>query len=324
MPRLPAAVRPRRAAGAAARRVRRGRWRRWTRRSSARSRPSAWLSTGIDAGPRCLDWPADPTAGSPLRGLRLPDVPVLVQSGDLDTNTPVEQGRPAAAQFRHSIFAVVANAGHTPDLHRCGVAMALDFIRHLTTNPNRCRHAGRPPRVVGRPALRAAQLPLPRVHAPRGCAERSRSHWPRSPTSGHSSPTATSRHARRAARRNLHRRPRPRAVRGRARRDRRHRKRHRDSRPPRDTHATQAARPRCAARTARAPRRGEDDARHRHRRRSTRGSAVRVHSLFERTASSCDPHAERGATRSPRRRSGRARYPGRVRQRGQPEGETFN
>ena len=126
---------------------------------------SAWLNTDIDAGPKCLDWPVDPTAGSPLRGLRLPDVPVLVQSGDLDTNTPIEQGRPAAAQFRHSIFAVVANAGHTPDLHPCGVAMALDFIRHLKTNRDRCRHAGRPPQVVGRPALRAAQLPLARVHA---------------------------------------------------------------------------------------------------------------------------------------------------------------
>src|SRR4051794_6869111 len=126
---------------------------------------SAWLNTDIDAGPKCLDWPADSTAGSPLRGLRLPDVPVLVQSGDLDTNTPIEQGRPAAAQFRHSIFAVVANAGHTPDLHPCGVAMARDFISHLKTNRDRCRHAGRPPHVVGRPAMRAAQLRLPRVHA---------------------------------------------------------------------------------------------------------------------------------------------------------------
>jgi pimeloyl-ACP methyl ester carboxylesterase len=126
---------------------------------------AAWLSTDIDAGPKCLDSPVDPTAGSPLQGLPLPDVPVLVQSGDLDTNTPIEQGRAAAAQFRHPIFAVVANAGHTPDLHRCGVAMALDFIKHLKTNPNRCLHAGRPPKVVGRPALRAAQVPLPRVNA---------------------------------------------------------------------------------------------------------------------------------------------------------------
>ena len=153
---------------------------------------SAWLSTDIDAGPKCLDWPVDPTAGSPLRGFRLPNVPVLVQSGDLDTNTPIEQGRPAAAQFRHPIFAVVANAGHTPDLHRCGVAMALDFIRHLKTNPNHCRHAGRPPRVVGRPPCAPRNWRSRACTQRRECAERSRSHWPRSPTSGHSSPTATS------------------------------------------------------------------------------------------------------------------------------------
>ena len=118
----------------------------------------AWLNTSIDAGPKCLDWPADPTAGSPLRGHSMPDVPVLVQSGDLDTNTPVEQGRKAAAQFAHPIYAVVANAGHTPDLTRCGQAMAIDFIKHLRTDPDRCIHAGRPPTVVGRPARHAAEL----------------------------------------------------------------------------------------------------------------------------------------------------------------------
>jgi pimeloyl-ACP methyl ester carboxylesterase len=98
----------------------------------------AWLNTNIDAGPKCLDWPADPTAGSPLEGHSLPDVPVLVQSGELDTNTPVEQGRRAAAQFAHPTFAVVANAGHTPDTLPCGVAMAIDFVKHLRTDPNRC------------------------------------------------------------------------------------------------------------------------------------------------------------------------------------------
>jgi pimeloyl-ACP methyl ester carboxylesterase len=112
--------------------------------------PQAWLSTGIDAGPGCLDWPADPTAGSPLQGRPLPEVPVLVQSGDLDTNTPVEQGRAAAAQFRHATFAVVVNAGHTPDTGPCGLAMAIDFIEGLKTDANRCRHAGEPPAVVGR------------------------------------------------------------------------------------------------------------------------------------------------------------------------------
>jgi pimeloyl-ACP methyl ester carboxylesterase len=128
--------------------------------------PRAWLGTGIDAGPKCLGWPADASAGSPLEGRPLPDVPVLVQSGDLDADTPIEQGRRAAAQFPHPVYGIVANAGHTPDLHPCGVAMAIDFIEHLKTDPKRCRRAGHPPAVVGRPPLHAAQLPLPRVHAP--------------------------------------------------------------------------------------------------------------------------------------------------------------
>jgi pimeloyl-ACP methyl ester carboxylesterase len=142
--------------------------RRLAKLDAAQFRPfsaRAWLRINIDAGPRCLDWPADPAAGSPLRGHRIPDVPVLVQSGDLDTNTPIEQGRRATAQFAHPIYGIVANAGHTPDVQPCGVAMAIAFIQRLRTNPNRCLHAGRPPRVVGRPALRAAQLRAPAVRA---------------------------------------------------------------------------------------------------------------------------------------------------------------
>jgi pimeloyl-ACP methyl ester carboxylesterase len=127
--------------------------------------PRAWLRTEIDAGPKCLEWPADPTAGSPLQGRPIPDVPVLVQSGDLDANTPIEQGRRAAAQFAQPIYGIVANAGHTPDTQPCGIAMAIDFVEHLKTDPKRCVHAGRPPAVVGRPALHAAQLRTPAVHA---------------------------------------------------------------------------------------------------------------------------------------------------------------
>jgi pimeloyl-ACP methyl ester carboxylesterase len=127
--------------------------------------PRAWLGTEIDAGPKCLFWPADKNAGSPLGGRSLPHVPVLVQSGDLDGVTPITQGRAAAAQFAHATYGIVANAGHTPDFQPCGVAMAVDFVKRLKTNPNRCRHAGRPPPVIGRPARRAAQLRLPDVHA---------------------------------------------------------------------------------------------------------------------------------------------------------------
>jgi hypothetical protein len=61
---------------------------------------------------------------------------------------------------------VIANAGHTPDSEPCGDAMAIDFIRHLRTNPRRCRHAGSPPAVIGRPARRAAHLAAPAVRAP--------------------------------------------------------------------------------------------------------------------------------------------------------------
>jgi hypothetical protein len=90
----------------------------------------------------------------------------MVQSGDLDTNTPIEQGRQAAAQFPRATFAVIANAGHIPDTAPCGAAMAIDFIRHVLTDPYRCRRAGSPPAVVGRPARRAADLPPPAVRAP--------------------------------------------------------------------------------------------------------------------------------------------------------------
>jgi pimeloyl-ACP methyl ester carboxylesterase len=128
--------------------------------------PRAWLDTEIDAGPKCLYWPADRSAGSPLAGRSIPDVPVLVQSGGLDGVTPVSQGRRAAAQFADPIYGIVGNAGHTPDLQPCGVAMAVDFVEDLKTNANRCRHAGRPPAVIRRPARRAAQLRLPDVHAP--------------------------------------------------------------------------------------------------------------------------------------------------------------
>jgi pimeloyl-ACP methyl ester carboxylesterase len=100
--------------------------------------PAAWLGTHIDAGPKCLEWPADQTAGSELRGLRMPDVPALVMSGELDTNTPVEQGRAVAAAFPHATFAVVANAGHTPALDACGVALGVEFVEKLAVDAHRC------------------------------------------------------------------------------------------------------------------------------------------------------------------------------------------
>ena len=165
MSRLPHGVRPQ--ASPAKRRVQ---YRRALAKVSkadfAPFRPAPWFQSAVWGAPTCLDWPVDPKAGLPLRGRHLPDVPVLVQSGDLDTNTPIEQGRLTARQFPHATFAVITNATHTPDGTRCGVKMVRQFISTLRTNPHRCKHAGRPPPVAPPPALHAAGLPRVRVKAP--------------------------------------------------------------------------------------------------------------------------------------------------------------
>jgi len=91
--------------------------------------PQAWLSRAdYDTG-ACLQWPNDPTARSPFpAGTRLPNVPVLVLSGDLDANTSSASGREAAAQFLDSTFIEVPGAGHTPASTPAGVRFIVDFI----------------------------------------------------------------------------------------------------------------------------------------------------------------------------------------------------
>ncbi|WBQ04389.1 alpha/beta hydrolase [Kribbella sp. CA-293567] len=91
--------------------------------------PKAWVTRAdYDTG-ACLAWPNDPTATSPLpKGARLPDVPVLVLSGDLDANTSSASGRQAAAQFPHATFKEIKNAGHTPASTPEGVGEILAFI----------------------------------------------------------------------------------------------------------------------------------------------------------------------------------------------------
>ncbi|MEV7046056.1 alpha/beta fold hydrolase [Amycolatopsis sp. NPDC051061] len=91
--------------------------------------PQAWLTRDdYDAG-LCLDWPADPTAGSPFPpGTRLADVPVRVLAGDLDANTSSASGRETAAQFPRGHFIEVKGAGHTATLSPEGAKLAMDFI----------------------------------------------------------------------------------------------------------------------------------------------------------------------------------------------------
>ena len=91
--------------------------------------PKAWLTRADYDTAACLNWPNDPTAKSPLpRGAKLPNVPVLVQSGDLDANTTSQAGRQAAAQFHCATFREYKNVGHTPGTVPEGVVDVLNFI----------------------------------------------------------------------------------------------------------------------------------------------------------------------------------------------------
>lgn len=123
--------------------------------------PDGWTDAGFDAVDNCIEWPDDPTAGPPVApGTPLPDVPVLVLSGDLDANTPSFAGRQAAAQFQHATFVEIPNQGHTPTGTPCATAVGARFIATLTANTRACADTGTPPHVVGRPPRRAAELPL--------------------------------------------------------------------------------------------------------------------------------------------------------------------
>ncbi|MFI9640532.1 alpha/beta hydrolase [Micromonospora sp. NPDC051925] len=90
----------------------------------------AWVTRAdYDTG-ACLRWPNDETAQPPFApGATMPDVPVLVLSGDLDANTPIESGDAAAAQFPHATHKVIAGAGHTPACTTEGVNEIIKFIR---------------------------------------------------------------------------------------------------------------------------------------------------------------------------------------------------
>ncbi len=71
------------------------------------------LSTVVDAslGEICSAWP--PTPRPPAVDEALPDVPVLVLSGQDDLRTPVEGARRIAAQFPHGSLFVARGTGHS-------------------------------------------------------------------------------------------------------------------------------------------------------------------------------------------------------------------
>ncbi len=84
-----------------------------------------------DAGDVCIGWPRENTPDPQPTKLKLPDVPVLVLSGDLDANTPEASGKKAAEQFRNSRYFSVRNMGHVPEqeLSGCVTGVSSHFLR---------------------------------------------------------------------------------------------------------------------------------------------------------------------------------------------------
>ncbi|MFD9902776.1 alpha/beta fold hydrolase [Streptomyces sp. NPDC059063] len=97
----------------------------------------------MDGGDTCIGWPRKNTPGPQPTKLTLPDVPVLVLSGDLDANTPDTNGRKAARQFRDSRFFSVRNMGHVPELElsRCAFGVSTHFIRTGAPGDTSCLRA---------------------------------------------------------------------------------------------------------------------------------------------------------------------------------------
>ncbi|MFI0977335.1 alpha/beta fold hydrolase [Streptomyces sp. NPDC021093] len=105
--------------------------------SAAPGEHGAFSARGFTEGPTdggdvCIGWPRENTAPHPQpTHPELPDVPVLVLSGDLDANTPDANGRKAARQFRDSRFISVRNTGHVPEWEQggCVTGVSTRFLR---------------------------------------------------------------------------------------------------------------------------------------------------------------------------------------------------
>jgi pimeloyl-ACP methyl ester carboxylesterase len=85
--------------------------------------------------PLCQNWPVAPAghpAGQPFPpGTRMPDVPALVLTGDLDTITTPSEGDAAAKLFERSQRVIVRNTGHVTaidDPWNCASALVRTFL----------------------------------------------------------------------------------------------------------------------------------------------------------------------------------------------------
>jgi pimeloyl-ACP methyl ester carboxylesterase len=87
----------------------------------------------------CTEWPS-PSGGQPLKSNPLPDVPVLVLSGDRDTRTPTAGGIEVASRFKHAYVTVVPGVGHSvlgADLSGCAQSSVIGWLQGRTP-PTTC------------------------------------------------------------------------------------------------------------------------------------------------------------------------------------------
>ncbi|QXJ23261.1 alpha/beta fold hydrolase [Actinomadura graeca] len=98
----------------------------------------AWTSAITDRGNTCLRWPDRHGTGQAAGPV--PDVPVLVVSGDLDPNTPTEEGRLAARRFPRSTVVEVPNVGHVAEKEPSGCVAGIEtgFIRAQKPGDTSC------------------------------------------------------------------------------------------------------------------------------------------------------------------------------------------
>ncbi len=94
----------------------------------------------------CVAWPS-PSSGHPPGPLLpkrpvMPDVPVLVLSGEIDTITTPPEGAAVASLFPHARQVVVKNNFHLtalpPELDQCGIDIVRHFIETLDAGDVRC------------------------------------------------------------------------------------------------------------------------------------------------------------------------------------------
>jgi pimeloyl-ACP methyl ester carboxylesterase len=113
--------------------------------------PQAWTDGIYNAGNFCLRWP-DRDGPTQATDLPLPNVPVLVLSGDLDANTPTADGRTAARQYPHAQLIEVPNTGHVPEAdpqaNSCVTGLQSQFLATGQVRDTRCL-ATIPPIAVG-------------------------------------------------------------------------------------------------------------------------------------------------------------------------------